>query len=119
MHEVPYSLRIESSLETTTLISGQSYVLTCTVSLSEEENLEASAVQWLNITSDGTTSRINSNNQLSVSNLTGIGRNEYSLLLNFLEVETYHSGDYACWAEIDGVIRMNTVTISVNRMSDS
>ena len=76
-------------------------------------------MQWLNITSYGTTSRINSIYQLSVSNLTGIGRNEYSLLLNFLEVETYHSGDYACRAEIDGIIRMNSVTISVNRMSDS
>ena len=119
MHKVPYNLRIETSPGTTTLISGQSYLLTCTIFLNEEENLEASAVQWLNITSYGTTSRINSNYQLSVSNLTGIGRNEYSLLLNFLEIETYHSGDYACRVEIDGIIRMNSVTISVNRMSDS
>ena len=117
MHSVPYSLRIEPSLGTRMLISGQSYHLNCTVSLTHTtvEDVQVIAVHWLNVTSNGTASRITSNSQVSVSNLTRIRRNEYVLILNFLEVETYHSGEYACCAEIDGIIRKNTVTISVNR----
>ena len=99
------------------LISGQSYHLICTVSLTHTtvEDLEVIAVQWLNITSNGTASKITSNSQVSVGNLTRIRRNECASLLNFLEIETYHSGEYACCAEIDGIIRKSIITISINR----
>ena len=101
------------------LISGQPYLLTCIVSLNTPTHTsdEAIDVQWLNISSNGTTSRITSHNQVSVGNLTGIRRNEYTLTLNLSEVEIYQSGEYACWAEIDRIIRKNTITLSVNRMS--
>ena len=118
---VPYSLRIVSSPWTRTIISGQSYLLTCTVSLNEpthttEEGLEAITVQWLSITRNGTFSQIISNDQVSVSNLTAVWLDEYTFSLHFLRAETYHSGEYACQAEIDGIIRRDTVTITINRM---
>ena len=82
-----------------------------------DEGLEAIVVQWLNVTSNGTISQIPSNNRVSVGNLIAVRLDQYMLSLTFLEVETYHSGEYACQAENDGIIRKNTITISVNRMS--
>lgn len=124
---VPYShsVTVESSPLTKTIVSGQSYHLTCTVSLNGQtptvkEGREAITVQWLNVTTNCNGTSILPvvlSDQVSVGNLTATMEDEFNLSLHLLMARTYHSGEYACRAEFGGIIRQQTVTITVNRTS--
>ena len=112
-------LRIESTPEAKTIVSGQTYLLNCIITLSQQNTAdihsEAITVQWLNSTQNGSYSQIISDHYIYVGNLTAIGPLQYSYSLHFLMAETYHSGEYVCRSEYDEIIRKVLVNISFER----
>ena len=92
-------------------IAGQSYNLTCTVTL---ENLAGiPTAEWL----DPNNNPLDNNSDLTVEDTVTVNCSTYTTTLQFTTLRTSHGGQYSCQATLGGV--NNTAAVNITVLSKS
>ena len=90
-------------------IAGQSYNLTCTVTLENEAG--APTVEWL----DPNNNTLSSGSDITVGDTVPVNCFTYTTTLHFTTLHTSHGGQYSCQATL-GVVN-NTAAVNITVLS--
>ena len=88
-------------------IAGQSYNLTCTVTL--KNTTRTPTVEWL----DPNNNPLRSNSDITVGDIVTVNCSTYITALQFTILHTSHSGQYSCQATLGAVNNTAAVNITV------
>ena len=92
-------------------IAGQSYNLTCTVTL--ENAAGTPSVEWL----DPNNNPLHNNGNITVGDTVTVHCSTYTTTLHFTTLRTSHGGQYSCQATL-GVVN-NTAAVNITVLSKS
>ena len=93
--------------DTGPFIAGQSYNLTCTVTL--ENTTRTPTVEWL----DPSNNQLHSRSNITVANTVAVNCSTYITTLHFTTLHTSHGGQYSCQATLGAVNSIAAVNITV------
>ena len=88
-------------------IAGQSYNLTCTVTL--ENTTRTPTVEWL----DSNNNPLHSRSEITVGDIVTVNCSTYITILQFTTLHTFHSGQYSCQATLGGLNTTAAVNFTV------
>ena len=91
--------------------AGQSYNLTCTVTL--ENATRNLTVEWL----DPNNNPVLNNSDITVGTTVAVNYSTYTTTLQFITLRTSHSGQYSCQATLGDV--NNTAAVNITVLSKS